>query len=76
MADIDTQRRSSNAPLWILAVIALLLLIWLLFGWANSPAATRRPVTSMPTATVLPDVHPVAGASHNVSSVAPMQIVS
>ena len=73
MADIDIQRRSSNALLWIVAVIALLLFIWLFFGWASGPTATRRPAASTPTAMVLPDVYcPVAGASHNVASVAPM----
>jgi hypothetical protein len=66
VADTDIQRRSANALLWIVAVVALLLSIQLLFGWVSRPTAitTSRPATSTCTATLLADVYcPVAGAS-------------
>jgi hypothetical protein len=73
VADIDIQRRSSNALLWLVTVIALLLCIWLLFGRPSGQTPAGRAATSAPTATLLPVVSgPVAGASHDVASVAPL----
>jgi hypothetical protein len=40
MADINVQRKSPSAIWWILAIVALLILLWVLFGWDLDPAMT------------------------------------
>jgi hypothetical protein len=52
MADINVQRKSSNALWWILGLIALLVLLWFIFAWGTEPAV----MMNLPLATVLADV--------------------
>lgn len=40
MADINVQRRSSNAVWWIIGIVAAVILLWLLFGWGNTGTMT------------------------------------
>ena len=49
MADINVQRKSPSAIWWILGVVALLILLWVLFGWDVDPAMTML-VPDAPTA--------------------------
>jgi hypothetical protein len=43
MAEINIQRKSSNALWWVLGIVALVILVWFLFTWMG--ADTRQPMT-------------------------------
>lgn len=41
MADINIQHKSSNAVWWILGILALILVVWMLWGWMDTEPAVR-----------------------------------
>ena len=51
MADINVQRKSSNALWWIIGLIALLVVLWFILSWGTEPGIT----TTLPLATVVAD---------------------
>jgi hypothetical protein len=56
MAEINVQRKSSNALWWVLGIVALVLVAWFLFAWMGgdtqrvSIALTGEPYAAAVTA--------------------------
>ena len=51
MADINIQRKSSNAIWWILGIVALVLIVWFVMRGTGEQPMTQAPAQALPSFT-------------------------
>jgi len=49
MAEINIQRKSSNAIWWILAIVAVVLIVWFLMAGTGRQPMTQAPAPALPS---------------------------
>jgi hypothetical protein len=48
MAEINIQRKSNNALWWILAIVAVVIIAWMLFAWTGTGQQTPATFHEVP----------------------------